>query len=539
MAEISFDVLGPLTVQEGGTPLVVRGDKRRSLLAALLLRCGRTVPGRDLVRIMWGPGIEEERRRGALQVHVVRLRAALGFEYGGRLVTGGDGGYRVELSEDQLDLLRLRRTTGEADRAERDGDPQRSFRLLHRALRMWKGPVAADARSPELYESDVRHVEDELLGTAERWGALGLRLGRHDAVLDLLGLVAARFPERERLVRTQMVALYRGGRQGDALQLFARTRRRLADRLGVDPGPELRRTFEGILRGDLGEGPGVPRQRAAPLLGGAGRTGPPVPAQLPAGVPGFVGRRAELAELDARIGPDARGRAGRVLLSGPPGAGCSALALHWAHRAAERFPGGSLHADLGGGPDPQEVAGRFLRALGVSGPLPESLEECSALLRTALAGQRVLMLLDGARDAAAVRPLLPGAAGCGVLVTSRYWLGDLLARDGAAAVAVGALPREEAVRLLRGRLGEARVDAEPEGAARLAAAVRGMPLPLSMAAAWMSTHPGAGLDDLASRVEARDEEAPAERMAAVLGGDPRFLIGGPGADGSGGGARQG
>ncbi|WP_460860016.1 AfsR/SARP family transcriptional regulator, partial [Nocardiopsis coralliicola] len=287
-SEIAFDVLGPVTAQAGTVPIALRGDKRRSLLAALLLRSDRGSPvaTADLARILWGAATSAEARRGALQVQVARLRAALGAEHGARLITGSAGGYRIELGPDQLDLLRMRRTTAEAAAAESSGDPRRAFRLLRRALRLWKGPIAAGARTPVLEDEDVRPLEDELLTAAEHWGALGLRLGRADSCLEDLGRIAGRHPERERLVEIQMRALHRAGRRGDALELFGRTRRALAQRLGLDPGRSLQRTFEGVLRGTLAE-PGGTAARSGPA--GRARSAPAQPPEPPSGL---VGRSA-------------------------------------------------------------------------------------------------------------------------------------------------------------------------------------------------------------------------------------------------------
>uniref|UniRef100_UPI000369663D AfsR/SARP family transcriptional regulator n=1 Tax=Nocardiopsis chromatogenes TaxID=280239 RepID=UPI000369663D len=438
MAHYEFGVLGPLSVTYGGDPVELRGTKRRALLALLLLRCGRTVPVADIVAALWGPDAAPEARKGSLQVHVARLRAALGGECGGRiLVTGGDGGYRIELPPDRLDLLRLRALRSDADRAESAGDALRAYELLRDALGLWRGPVLEDVLSAAIHEGEARHLEDELLQAAERWGALGLRLGRHGALLQAFNRMVSRFPEREELVRQHMVALFRSGRQGDALAAFGRTRRVLVERLGLDPGRRLQKTFEGILHGDLAEEEGeptsVPRQRAAPTEPSRPQGAPPprraypVPFQLPAPHPFFVGRAAELDRLD-RLMHDRRGAA-RALVSGPHGAGCTALVLKWA-AGAGGFADGRLYADLRGGeehgPAPGDIAVRFLRALCVPEPYPEALEERAPLLRSALAGRRVLMVLDNARSAEQVRPLLPGTSPSAAVVTSRYWLGGLM-----------------------------------------------------------------------------------------------------------------
>ncbi|CAM3842341.1 hypothetical protein NOGI109294_15580 [Nocardiopsis gilva] len=205
--------------------------------------------------------------------------------------------------------------------------------------------------------------------------------------------------------------------------------------------------------------------------------------------------------------------------------------MHWAHGAARSFPDGQLYVDLRGeGEAPLssgEVLRRFLSAFGMADGVPVDTDERAALLRSVLASRRVLMVLDNAHCAAQVRPLLPGSSSCGVIVTSRYWLADLIARDGMSALAVGALSEEEAVELLRDLIGPRRVAAEPGAVRRLTAAAERLPLAIRMAAAWLTTHPDNGIAALAEEIEARREADVVERVAAALGGDPRFLLGDP------------
>ncbi|ASU85144.1 AfsR/SARP family transcriptional regulator [Nocardiopsis gilva YIM 90087] len=531
MADISFGVLGPLTAQVADVPFRLRGGKRRILLATLLLRANRTVPVEEIVERTWGPRPPAS-RIGALQVQVARLRAALAKIHDSPLITSVSSGYRIELASHQLDLLRFRELMLAAREAEHQGDLPRRCDALRQAVGLWRGPVLRDISSDTLHEHDVAQVREELLRATEERCAAEMALGRPGEVLDLLAAVTARHPEREELVRLRMTALYRCGRQSEALETYEKTRRVLADRLGVDPGRDLRETFHGVLRGNL-EAPSVPRQRSARITAVRGqvwRGQRSVPAQLPADTHGFVGRAEELVELERRVGGGPRS-AGRALISGPPGAGCTALAVHWAHGAARSFPDGQLYVDLRGeGEAPLssgEVLRRFLSAFGMADGVPVDTDERAALLRSVLASRRVLMVLDNAHCAAQVRPLLPGSSSCGVIVTSRYWLADLIARDGMSALAVGALSEEEAVELLRDLIGPRRVAAEPGAVRRLTAAAERLPLAIRMAAAWLTTHPDNGIAALAEEIEARREADVVERVAAALGGDPRFLLGDP------------
>nr|WP_150243376.1 AfsR/SARP family transcriptional regulator [Nocardiopsis quinghaiensis] len=493
-----------------GVPLRLRGGKRRAMLAALLLSAGRTVTTAHLIERVWGTPPSPS-ARSALQVHVVRARAILDHHCGTPLIRGGDGGYRIDLAEEQSDLLRFRSLVRSAADAASRGDTAARAELFVRALGLWRGPVLADVASPVLHERDVAPLNGELLRAAEEGFGAALAHGDHERVADRIGPIATDHPEREPLVRVQMVALYRAGRPSEALRVYARTRDVLAERLGADPGRELQETFHGVLRGDLDRAR-VPHQRA--------------PAELPAAPAALVGREEAVAELDRLVDP--RGAApGSVLVRGPAGAGASALALSWAHAVAPYFPDGQLYVDLRGGDgtprDPVEVLRRLVRSLSSRAhdvPAMDA-EEAAARVRTLLAHRRVLLVLDNAASSFQVRPLLPGGTGCAAVVTSRYWLTDLLVRDGLRAVPVGPLPPDAAVELLRAHAGPGRC-AEPV-LRRIAHQAGLLPLPLRMAAVWLDTHPRRSATDLVRLLEGVDPArggAPTARMAAVLRAGP-------------------
>ncbi|PDP86986.1 SARP family transcriptional regulator [Glycomyces fuscus] len=570
-------LLGQFGVEMDGAPLRLRGDKRRAVLATLLLNTGRTVSAAHLIERVWGTPPSPS-ARSALQVHVTRARAVLDQHCGTPLITGGDGGYRVDLAEDQCDLLRFRSLVR---RADEEADPSARADLLISALRLWRGPVLADIVSPVLHERDVPPLNEELLRAAEEGFGAALDRGDHERVADQIGPIATDHPEREPLIRVQMTALYRCGRPSEALRVYARTRDALAEHLGADPGRELQETFHGILRGDLDRAPRtrVPRQRASveertgsrppspasgphagpeeapdpaapagPAAGPGARAeageegrdglGGPVhapdrvsaalaPAELPAAPPVLVGRDEALAELDRLVDPS-RTAPGSALVRGPAGAGASALALSWAHTAAPHFPDGQLYVDLRGGDgnprDPAEVLRRLVRSLstGARGTEAMDADEAAARLRTLLAHRRVLLVLDNAASARQVRPLLPGDPGCAAVVTSRHWLTDLLVRDGLRALPVGPLSPSAAVDLLRAREGRDRC-AEPV-LHRLVHLLGCLPLPLRMAAVWLDTRPDRSAADLVRTLEGADPargSTPTARMAAVLRAGPR------------------
>jgi DNA-binding SARP family transcriptional activator len=576
-------LLGQFGVEMDGAPLRLRGDKRRALLATLLLNTGRTVPTAHLIERVWGSPASPS-ARSALQVHVTRVRAVLDQHCGTPLITGGDGGYRVDLTEDQCDLLRFRSLVRRADGS---ADPSDRADLLISALRLWRGPVLADIVSPVLHERDIPPLNEELLRAAEEGFGAALARGDHERVADQIGSIATDHPEREPLIRVQMTALYRCGRPSEALRVYARTRDALAEHLGADPGRELQETFHGILRGDLDRAPGtsVPRQRASVEEGAGARplstdTGPdagsadapgtepeagpragsgpgadpdvpaeaeerdgrgddpvhapaPVsaalaPAELPAAPSALLGRDEALAELDRLVDPSSTAP-GSALVRGPAGAGASALALSWARAAAPHFPDGQLYVDLRGGDgsprDPVEVLRRLVRSLstGTRGTEAMDADEAAARVRTLLAHRRVLLVLDNAASVRQVRPLLPGGTGCAALVTSRYWLTDLLVRDGLRALPVGPLPPDAAVDLLRPREGRNR---HAESVLRRLAQVLGhLPLALRMAAVWLDdTRPDRSAAELVRRLEGADPargSTPTARMAAVLRAGPR------------------
>ncbi|MFD3685493.1 BTAD domain-containing putative transcriptional regulator [Nocardiopsis sp. NPDC058631] len=314
-------LLGQFGVEVEGVPLSLRGDKRRAMIATLLLNAGSTVSAGHLVERVWGFP-HTQANRSALQVHVARARALFDQCCGTPLIRGGNGGYRIDLAEEQSDLLRFRALVRRAAAAASAGDRETRTELLIRALGLWRGPVLADVVSPTLHARDVPFLTEELLRVAEEGFGGALARGEHERVADQIRPIATDHPEREPLIRVQMIALYRSGRPSEALRVYGRTRDALVERLGADPGRELQETFHGILRGDLdhpsergaARPPGhdvlhdplarIPRQRI--LAGGAGR----VPG------PGTDARRAlGSADPGADPGsPDARAP------SGPAGA---------------------------------------------------------------------------------------------------------------------------------------------------------------------------------------------------------------------------
>ncbi|ALG15163.1 AfsR/SARP family transcriptional regulator [Kibdelosporangium phytohabitans] len=478
MTELRFGVLGPLQVTSAGEPVTINGPKLRILLAALLVRANTAVTVDRLAERLWGESPPATARKST-QVYALRLRRALGDESGSVIETQPDG-YLIRLRTEQLDLLRFRALTDAARDAGQRGDPGAELDLLTEALACWRGRPMSDIPSESLLQGEAVELEEARLGAAERRVDISLELGRHSEVLGDLTRLTHDHPWKESFWAQLITAQHRSGRLGDALTTYRKVHRILAEELGISPGPRLRAAHRAL----LGE-PSGPAARPA-------RPAPPVPYQLPPDLDRFVGR-ADL--LDRLTGP-APWR--NVVISGPPGIGKTALAVHAAHLSRRQFPDGQLYMNLQGyGADPPvtaEVAlARFLSALGVPQDQMPDPADRSALLRSMLAGRRMLLLLDNAIDSDQVRPLLPGEPGCRVFVTSRGDLRGLNVNPGAELVALGVLTGEESRTVLAGLLDDGRVSAEPDALAGLADACAHLPLALRIAGANLAADPYRGI----------------------------------------------
>jgi len=469
-------VLGPVRARRGTEQLSTGSPQQRALLAALLLREGRTATAGELIDALWGEEPPSQ-ALAALRTYASRLRKVLDP---GVLVSES-GGYAVRgLAEGALDLAVAQDLAAEAEKARGAGDLCHAREVLDRALHLWDGETLAGVPGPYAEAQRVR-LEEWRLQLLESRLDMDLEQGCHaEAVAELTALTAAH-PLRERLRELLMLALYRSGRQAEALAVYADTRRLLADELGVDPRAGLRELQQRILKADPGLAePSAAKAEPAPT--------PVRPAQLPATVPDFTGRSAFVKEL-GEVLSTAEGRVMAVsAVAGIGGVGKTTLAVHVAHQARAAFPDGQLYVDLQGAgarsAEPETVLGSFLRALGTAdSAIPDSLEERAALYRSVLDGRRVLVLLDNARDAAQVRPLLPGTEGCAALVTSRVRMVDLA---GAHLVDLDVMSPDEALSLFTKIVGEERVASEREAALDVVAACGFLPLAIRIAASRLA-----------------------------------------------------
>lgn len=471
--QLRFSVLGPVRVRRGEEPVNTGSPQQRALLAALLLRGGRTATAPELIDALWG---EEPPHAAvaALRTYASRLRKALGPD----VVVSTSGGYAIRVEAGALDVDVATELAPEAERARHAGDITRARDLLNQALALWDGEPLAGLPGPYADNQRIR-LEEWRLSLLETRLDLDLELGLHaEAVSELTALTAAH-PLRERLRELLMLALYRSGRQAEALAVYADTRRLLAEELGVDPSADLSDLQQRILQADSA--------LAAPAEHSPA-PGPPVPAQLPATVPDFTGRAAFVHELSEQLAT-ADGRIMAIsAVAGIGGVGKTTLAVHLAHAVRQQFPDGQLYVDLQGGSPtpaaPETVLASFLRALGTPDPdIPDGIEDRAALYRSLLGSRRVLVLLDNAHDAAQVRPLLPGTEGCAAIITSRVRMVDLAF---AHLVDLDVMSPEEALALFTRIVGEERVRAEREAALDVVAACGFLPLAIRIAASRLA-----------------------------------------------------
>ncbi len=487
MAGMRYGVLGTLEVVTGDVQLRVGGPRQEKLLAVCLLEADRVIPFSRLVEALWD---REPPRTAKTQVHkaVLELRRRLGSD----VLVSHPAGYRLHLVDAELDVEESTRLVERADAAAAEGLLTDAVAVAGEALRLWRGPALAGL-SGQVVRAAAQLLDEQRLALLGRSLGWELDLGRAAEVVPRLADLVSRHPLREWFRGQLMLALLRSGRQADALAVFDEGRRVLAEELGLDPGPELVAIHGQVLAGT----------DTLPSLPAPSTSARWVPRTLPYDVPDFTGRPDECRRLLA-LDVDTR----TVVISaieGMAGVGKTALAVHTAHRLADRYPDGQLFIDLHGftpGRDPAspvDALETLLRATGVPGDrIPFTLDERVALWRTTLAGRRVLLVFDNAADAAQVRPLLPGGAGNLVLVTSRRRLSGLA---GATSITLDALPEDDAIALVMSILGAERVTAEQDAVATLVARCGHLPLAIRIAATRLQRRPLWTVQRMADRLD--------------------------------------
>jgi DNA-binding SARP family transcriptional activator/Tfp pilus assembly protein PilF len=535
-----FRLLGPLEVRVGEDWRGIGAPKWRSVLAALLIQPGQILSADTLITEVWRDG-PPARAANLVSIYVLRLRRLMDDPDGRLLVTRAPG-YQLRVAGDDTDALLFENMVRDGRRAFAAGDPEGTARRLTEALALWHGRPLADVPPTPLVEAEAERLGELRLGAIELRITAELACGGHDQAVAELRRLLADHPLREGLWLLLMRALDGAGRHAEALEVYGRARDAIAEQLGVDPGAELRQLHAELLAKDAGPagtistgtvfapggatppvspplagglpapphppGPGEPPPQARPARGARRAVSPrgPVPAQLPADIADFTGRDEQLKHLcDLLSGPGPGSDPGAVriaVVAGAGGLGKTSLAVHAAHRVRRRFPDGQLYVDLLGATPaplpPGDVLARFLRDLGVDGrEIPVDEDERAARYRTTLARRRMLVVLDNARDAAQVRPLLPGTASSAVLVTTRSRMPDLASTK---LVDLHVLDDDEALGLFVKVVGEERVAAEAEATAELLDACAGLPLAIRICAARLATRSSWTIRTMASRL---------------------------------------
>ena len=505
-----------------GEQVAVAGPRLRVLLAALLLHANIPVPASELVELVWD-GSPPPGAIATLRSYVRRLRAAV--DPGTARITTSGPGYVIRVEQDELDVLEFEALCRDTRAALRACAWPDASAAATRALGLWRAAPLLDVPAEALRGEFVPRLERLRLQVLEDHFDAGLRLEQCQELIPQLLEMTARYPLQERFHAQLMLALAGTGQRAQALSAYQQARQVLISELGIEPGPDLRDIHQQILAGDVshpasGADDGQSAAASGPAVTGApdglaravARPAGPVPgrpAQLPATITDFTGRQAHAAYLrDALTGDGTAGALAVVpvaVVAGAAGLGKTALAVHVAHQVRDLFPDGQLYAHLSGASgqptEPAEVQARFVRDLGLDGgQIPAGEQERTVLYRTQLAGRRVLILLDDAKDAAQVRPLLPGSGPCAVVVTTRNRTPFLVSTG---FVDLGILSDTEARELLARTAGGARLAAEPDAAAEVLRACAGLPLAIRICAARLATRPRWRMATMAARL--RDE----------------------------------
>jgi DNA-binding SARP family transcriptional activator len=472
-----YGMLGPLVVQWDGRQDEIMGRRPQTVLVCLLLARGRSVSDQRLIDALYGSQPTSS-ARNQIQQAVSALRQL------GVPIARVDGGYVLPVADDEVDAFLFEQRLDSASAAAEAGRYEEAAALLREGLDLWRGQPLAGLDGP-LTAITRANLEELRIAALVEHGNAELELGRHTRLIGELRDLVAEHPLHERFHAQLMLALYRDGRQAEALEVFATLQGVLIEELGTDPSPAVRKLHRQVLAQD-------------PKLDGPGPA-PALPRQLP------PPRRQPLLGRDAerqRIRKALDGDGPRVVaITGFGGMGKTALAVQTAHELADRFPDGQLFMNLTGPADPSDVLGVFLRALGLrEAEVPDRLAQRAACFRSLVAGRRLLILLDDACSLDQVLPLLPGADGCAVIITSRSW--EISALDW-GLVQLGPLTEADARLLLAHGAGQMLLDAEPQATQEILKQCAGLPLALEIVSLRLRSRP-ALMSRMAGRLADRD-----------------------------------
>ncbi|GIJ46112.1 SARP family transcriptional regulator [Virgisporangium aliadipatigenens] len=521
---VEFQLLGEVRAHRPDRPVDLGSARQRSLLAILLVDSNRVIPVHQLVDRLWSED-PPPTARPTLRSYLSRLRSVLADDETVSLERCTNG-YRLRVDPARIDLHRFRGLIAQARAAANDRGPggdRRALRLFDDAMRLWSGDVFGGLDCTWLADLRERLHGERLAAELDRVD-VALRGDRPAGLVAGLAELSAAHPLDERVAGQLMLALHLCGRRADALGAYRAIRRRLADEMGVEPGPALQRLHRRLLAGDPAPVVGPPANDPSPADPVPDpRPGGLSPAELPPDLPAFVGREHELAQLDGLLPAKNADRTAAVIatITGAAGVGKTVLAVHWAHLVRHRFPDGQLHVNLRGfSPDssaltPAEALRGLLGSLGVPPTgQPADLAGRVGLYRTLLADRRILILLDDAHSAEQVRPLLPGAPGCLAVVTSRDQLTGLAVAAGAHPLPLDLLSAAQARDLLARRLGPARVAGEPDAVTQIVERCARLPLALTIVAARAARQPHFPLGAVAAGLVGDD------RLDVLGDGDP-------------------
>ncbi|TCC25272.1 AfsR/SARP family transcriptional regulator [Kribbella speibonae] len=467
---IDVRLLGTFGVFVDGAETRVSAPRLRDLLAVLALAGGDPVPIETIGERVWSDQ-PPDRLRPTVQTCISRLRTLLGAE----IIRAHPEAYALALPRDRIDVLRF---TDELDRAHRLPVPADERQATAAALDLWTGTPFSDLTADWFAKAALPGLVERYLAARERRIDLDIAGGVLEPLLVEVRDLTTQYPFREPLWARLIRLLDITGRHAEALACYADVRRLIADELGVDPGAELRTLYAELLVADTKPDPDPEPVTVPPAP-------PVVPRQLPAENSRLTGREDELKELTELLPPAGEKDPATAIaaICGIGGAGKTSLAVRWAHRVRHLYPDGDLYLNLRGF-DPADVMPTtaalrlLLSSLGLPAErIPTDEAAQSALLRSTLHGRRMLLLLDNARDAEQLRPLLP-ARGCLVIATSRDRLRSLVVRDGAHRITLGELPPVESERLIRSIAPSTDTDQVSE----LARSCRHLPLALAIIA---------------------------------------------------------
>lgn len=513
---IGFALLGPLRAWRNAAELRLGPPQQRAVAAVLLLRRGRPVDRAELVRALWTqPPRSPE---AVIRTYVWRLRQLLepGHDPSApwTVLRSAAGGYLLDVPEEAVDTVVFERRVAEAAALDAGGDPAAARLLYDSALALWHDEPLVGVPGP-FAERERARLEARRLDVRETRLHTLVAAGLFAEAATEAAVLADQHPLREGLHHALMRALHGTGRQAEALAVYRDLRRLLSQELGIEPAEPLRALHAEILgAGRVAVRQGVVHRRA------------PLPRQIPHGVADFTGRAEETERIRDALRPGSPEALPIVLVTGMAGAGKTTLVMHAVQPALTSYPDGQLYADLRGADgtpaDPAAVLGFFLRSLGESeASLPDDPAERAAQFRSVLAGRRVLIVLDNARDTEQIAPLLPGSPSCAVVVTSRNALATLPV---SARVTLGSLPEDDALQLLTRLAGPARVAAEPHAARQVLADCGCLPLAVRIVGARLAARPSWTLASLAERL-ADERQRLAELRVESVTVESSFALG--------------